>query len=84
MVNKNRLRYVEDEACTKRDDDMEQVKTVQCFKVDAATGLLKQLVMPQSDIRANLSTDLLLRNALTLRDLAFDNCRLVDHEAFER
>ena len=78
----NQLRYIRWEKCTKRDAELMGVKADPVWKPDAS-GLIRESKVSEV-LSADTSTDLLLRNALQRRSLAFDNCRLVAYSVFER
>ena len=61
---------------------MEGVESIECFKVDPASGFFKHY---KADVpkETDLSSHQSLRDALTRRDLCFDNCRLVDFHVFQ-
>ena len=81
MAENNELEYVKWSSCTKRDQELMGVKAESHWKPDPTTGYVKECKVAP-DLSADTSTDLLLRNSLQRRDLAFDNCRLVNYEAF--
>lgn len=82
MAEDNQLKYVRWEQCTKRDAELMGLKADPIWKPDAM-GVVRA-TKTQVGLTANTGTDLLLRNALQRRSLAFDNCRLVDYGIFER
>ena len=69
------FRYVNWAACTTRDQEMEGVEEEPFFKIDKVTGFFKEF-KSQIALSTDMGTDLMLRNAMTRRDFAFDNCRL--------
>ena len=82
LCEDNQVRYIRWEQCTKRDAELMGVKSDPVWKPDAG-GLIRESKVSQ-ELSADTSTDLLLRNALQRRSLAFDNCRLVAYSVFER
>ena len=82
LCEDNQVRYIRWEQCAKRDAELMGVKTDPVWKPDAG-GLVRESKVSQ-ELSADTSTDLLLRNALQRRSLAFDNCRLVAYSVFER
>ena len=77
----NQLKYVSWQQCTKRLQELSGIKVDPYWKPDA-NGVVKQIHVPD-EIRADVSENLLLRNALTRRSLAFDQCRLIDFQKME-
>jgi hypothetical protein len=82
LFDDNMLKYIRWEQCTKRDVEMNGIKSDPVWKPDSS-GLIREARVARA-ITADVSTDLSLKNALQRRSLAFDNCRLVDFAAFER
>jgi hypothetical protein len=83
MSEDNALKYVRWEVCTKRDAELLGLKTDPVWRPDPVTGLIRSVRL-DDQVSADTSTDLLLRNALQRRALAFDNCRLISYSAFEK
>ena len=81
LYDQNHLEYVRWNQCTTRDQELMGIKTDPVWKADAH-GVVREH-KPAHQQLADLSTDLLLRNALTRRALAFDNCRLTTFSCWE-
>ena len=75
------LRYVKWEACTKRDQELMDIKVDLVWKPDK-TGVIRE-TRESAASTANTSSDLLLRNILQRRSLAFDHCLIINYEVFE-
>ena len=82
MAEESQLRYIRWEQCTKRDQELMEVKLDPMWKPDGRGVVRESLV--QREIQADLGTDLLLTYALQRRSLAFDQCKLVTYDRFER
>ena len=78
----NAVSYIPWKKCTKRDQEAREQKEEPYFQTDAASGLFK-MHRGGTTAQADTSSDGLLRNCLTRRDLAFDNCRLVNFLCFQ-
>ena len=78
----DQLRYLRWGQCAKRDSELMGIKSDPVWKPDH-TGLIRESRVTL-ETPADTSTDLLLRNALQRRSLAFDHCRLVQYNVFER
>ena len=65
-----------------RASEITGIKSDPVWKPDS-TGLVRESRV-QHVLNADTSSDLLLRNALQRRSLAFDNCRLVEYSVFEK
>ena len=77
----NQLKYLQWHECTKRDQELCGVKSDPAWKPDIR-GVIREHRI-QEEIAADTSTDLLLKYALTRRDLSFDQCRLVNFDEFQ-
>lgn len=82
MSEDNQLRYVRWEQCTKRDQELMGLKTDPTWKPDSA-GVIRE-VKVMEEVKADISSDLMLKYALQRRSLAFDQARLIDYDKFER
>ncbi len=82
MSEGNQLRYVRWEQCTKRDQALMGLKTDPTWKPDAG-GIIREVKVLE-EVKADISSDLLLGYALQRRSLAFNRARLVDYDKFER
>ena len=82
LCEDDQMRYIRWEQCTKRDAELMGIKSDPVWKPDPS-GLIRETRVAL-ELSADTSTDLLLRNALQRRSLAFDNCRLVAYSVFER
>ena len=81
QVEDNQLRYVRWEQRTKRDQELMGIKSDPVWKPDS-TGVIKEVKLP-SDLKADLTSDLMLRLALQRRSLAYDQTRIIDYDAME-
>lgn len=81
MGEEGSLRYVKWEECTKRDQELQGLKTDPIWKPDV-NGVIKECRV-QEVLKAEYNTDLKLRYALQRRSLAFDQARIVDYDDFE-
>ena len=82
MHDLNQLKYVPWEKCTKREAEIMGVKTEKVWK-PGNDGLIREHSVA-AEITADTSTDLLLYNTLTRRDLAFDQNLLADYGVFHK
>ena len=81
QVEDNQLKYVRWEQCTKRDQELMGIKSDPVWKPDSS-GVIKEVKMP-SDLKADLTSDLMLRWALQRRSLAYDQTRIIDYNLME-
>ena len=81
MAEENVLRYVRWEQCSKREQELMGVRLDPIWKPDAC-GIVRETSQTE-ELRADTSTDLLLKYALQRRSLAFDQCGLIEFNAFE-
>jgi hypothetical protein len=82
IFDDDQVTYVQWSACTKRMQELTGQKSIPYFKADA-NGSLKQVSFPE-ELQADTSTDLLLKQCLQRRSLAFDQWRLADYLKFEK
>ncbi|CAE7352777.1 unnamed protein product, partial [Symbiodinium microadriaticum] len=81
QVEDNQLKYVRWEQCTKRDQELMGIKSDPVWKPDSS-GVIKEVKMPP-DLKADLTSDLMLRWALQRRSLAYDQTRIIDYNLME-
>jgi len=82
MHELNQLKYLAWEKCTKREAEIMGVKVEKVWK-PGHDGLVREVAVAQ-EMTADMSTDLLLQNTLTRRDLAFDQNLLADFDVFRK
>lgn len=76
------LRYVEPSDCTSRDAELQGVKKEQVMRITTEGTLVA--VSKANDEKADLSTELRIRQALARRALAFELVNLLPFEVMER
>ena len=74
----NSLRYIPPDQASTRNSELHAEKKSKQMVVDPITGNV-QLKSADSAVRASLGTDLLLKEALTRRALAYDQANLIDY-----
>ena len=75
--------YLSWEVCTRRSQEVAGVKKDQAFRLDPATGSLR-LQDAANGPQADLMSDLMIKNALTRRSLAFDQATIMSFAIHER
>jgi len=83
MIDKDRLKYIGWEACTKREMEVIGLKRDEFWQKDEKTGFLKLAEAPVADT-ADVSSDLRMDLALKRRGLALAMADVIAWEAHER
>ena len=85
FVEEGRLRYIEWSKCTTRTQEINNLKEDQFLKVwkPDSSGVIKA-VEKTSDVRAAISTDLEVHNALRRRGIAYDVSQAMTFETHEK
>ena len=78
ILDSNQFVYIRWEQCTKRDQELMNVRLDPIWKPDSR-GIVKE-TSRMAEIMADTSTDLLLCYALQRRALALDQCNLISYE----
>ena len=82
MREENVLKYVELSSCTSRQQELQLVRKDNFMKVSSSGQLVA--VTPEVEVKADTSTDLKIRSAMTRRALAFDQFGIVAFSSMEK